>query len=276
MRNLINYIIRHHFIITFLIFEIICFIFIVTYNPYHQSVIYNLSTNVNGYFNNKIIKLKEFLKLRDINQELAYENVFLTNQLSILSSVNEDIHLKMMESEFKQPFSYHIAKVVNNSINKRNNYITLNVGSKDGIKPEMGVISNDGVVGIVNNVSKNFSTVISVISDKIKISAKLKNSDYFGSFYWSGKEYDKFILSEIPHHVKINKGDTIVTSSFSNVFPENIIIGYVTDYSLKDGNFYQIDAKLSTSIKNLTYVYVIENNFKYERDSLENLNNINE
>jgi rod shape-determining protein MreC len=191
---------------------------------------------------------------------------------NILQNVysSDDLFIRSVDDSIKnQKYYYTSAKVINNSVNTQHNFITINKGSENGIKPEMAVVSKDGVVGIVIAVTNNFSTVISLINKDLKISARHKISSYFGSAYWNGQNYNKAILSDIPLHAQISIGDTIVTSGYSSIFPGDVTIGYVSDYTKKGGSFYKIDIDLSVDFKKLSRVYVIDNRMKEEKNTLE-------
>jgi rod shape-determining protein MreC len=167
--------------------------------------------------------------------------------------------------------------VVNNSINQQHNFITLNKGRHDGVKPDMGVIANGQVVGLVTNVSENFSTVISILNSRWKISAKIKRNDYFGSLSWDGKDYRRVQLNEMPYHVPVQNGDTVVTTGYSSSFPEGLVIGTISDFSIGSGsNFYKIEVMLAADFKNLVIVGLVENKQLNEIKQLESLNkNVN-
>jgi rod shape-determining protein MreC len=181
-----------------------------------------------------------------------------------IKKVNDTIH--------HQQYSFITAKVINNSVNRRNNYLTLNAGSLQGIKPEMGVISSEGIVGIVKDTSKHFCSVMSFLHKDSKISAKLKKSGYIGSLVWDGYDASRASLKDIALHVQFAKGDTIVTSSYSSIFPEDIMIGRVEDFETKAGdNFYDITIRLSTDFSKLSYVYIVNNVLKEEQQQLEQI-----
>jgi len=161
------------------------------------------------------------------------------------------------------------AEVINNSINRQNNFITLNKGKKDGIRPEMGIVGPTGIVGIITHVSGHYSSGATVLNRRWRVSAKLKNSNYFGSLVWDGLSYQTAQLNEIPFHVELAAGDTIVTSGYSTVFPEGIMIGQIKKVDIGSGdNFYAIDVSLSTNFMTLTYVEVVEDK---DTDEIKNL-----
>jgi rod shape-determining protein MreC len=160
--------------------------------------------------------------------------------------------------------------VLNNSIFRQHNYITLDKGRSAGVKPEMGVISSEGIVGVVRGVSENFSSVISLLNSELSVSAKLKNSGYYGSFNWTGRDYRYGKLQDIPLHVDVSIGDTVITSGYSAIFPEGILVGFVEEYQEKGGRFLELTVELSTDFKKLNNVYIVKNLLKEEQKELEN------
>jgi rod shape-determining protein MreC len=251
--------------------EFMAMVLIIRNNNYHFGRYLNLSQDVNSYFENKIDNITQYLSLNEINQKLASENAYLKNQIEQLKTVKNNKLTTVVDTSYKQQYTYLVAKVVNNSTNKQYNYITLNKGTNDGIKPEMAVISPDGVVGVVESVSKNFSLVMSVLNRNMKVSAKFKKNGYFGSFEWSGENYQKAYLLEIPTHVNGIVGDTIVTTGFSTTFPGGVLLGFVKNIKSSGGNFYNINLEISTDFKKLNYVYVVTNYKKGEQLKLESL-----
>jgi len=182
-----------------------------------------------------------------------------------------------LRSSLTQPdyiYDYIPAEVVNNSTNKQNNYITLNVGSARGVRQDMGVVGPEGIVGIVRNVSANYSTVISVLNSKFKGSVKLKSSDYHGTLSWPGNNYQEAVVTEIPGHINIYIGDTIVTSGLSTIFPAGEMVGRVTAVNhTPAGSFYELNVLLNQDMNKLTRVYVIRNFTRLEQERLEQQNN---
>ncbi len=223
-----------------------------------------------GNLSEKFLNLKDYLNLRKENKQLIVENNKLYNRLARYKTLRSENQNNSEDSLYMGQYTYIPAKVINNSTNKQYNYITLNKGSRQGIKEEMAVVSADGVVGVVKKVSDNFSSVISVLNRQFYINAKIKKNGYFGPLSWNGKNYKQVILSQIPHHVKVEIGDTIVTSGYSAIYPEGIMIGVVSNFEMKGGNFYEITVDLSTDFKNLSQVQVINNFKKEEQTTLEN------
>ncbi|MCU4176822.1 rod shape-determining protein MreC [Carboxylicivirga sp. N1Y90] len=270
MRNFIRFIIKHHFVILFVIIELISILFVVNYNAYQRSVFLSSSNRVSAGMYGTFSEGAEYLMLRQINKELAQENAYLRSRLPESFKASKDYFQLVFDSLSQQEYVYRAAKVINNSTNKRFNYITLNKGANNGIEPEMGVISSRGVVGIVKNVSDNYSTVISVLNTRMKVSARLKESGFFGALEWHGGAYQYAYLREIPRHANVNVGDVIETSGYSSIFPGGILIGTVQEVDLQTGeSFYEIKVKLSVDYKNLSYVEVIGHPLKVEQINLE-------
>ena len=214
--------------------------------------------------------VKEYMHLKVYNEQLAKENAMLQNKLIASKYQYITEQNRVIDSALKQEYSYITAKVINNSINKRNNYLTLDKGSANGIKPVMGVIIANGVVGIVKQVSPRFCTVMSILHKDTRISAKIKKNEFFGSLVWNGEDPQSATLREIDKTVPVKKGDTIVTTSFSSIYPSGIFVGIVEESELESGsNFHNIKVRLSTNFNNLNYVYIIDHLFKNEQRELE-------
>ncbi len=250
--------------------EFFAFWMLVINNNYQSSSYFNSSNYLVGNFYSSISNIGYYFNLKDVNRQLADENARLQSE-SIESYIK--IYGKIFQikdTSYLQSYSYSTAKVVNNTTNKRQNYITLDKGKLNAIEPEMGVICPEGVVGIVKNVSNQFSSVMSVLHDKNKMSAKIKKSGYFGSLVWNGNNYREAQLIDIPNHVKLVVGDTVVTSGFSSIFPENILIGTIKEFELPEGNnFYDITIEFSVDYKKLSHVYIIKSLLKEEKQRLE-------
>ncbi|MDE5421059.1 rod shape-determining protein MreC [Ancylomarina sp. DW003] len=270
MKNLLQIIVRFHFTILFLIIELVCFILIVNNNNYHKTIFLNSNNAISGGIYDKVTSFSDYIRLTKINDQLSSENTLLHNLLSENYKLTADSFFFYEDSLFKQQYVYRSAKIISNSINKQRNYITLNKGRNQGIEPEMGVVANNSVVGIVKSVSDNYSTVLSLLNSRLKISAKIKKNNHHGSLYWDGKDYRKGRLIEIPSHVNINVGDTILTSSYSSVFPEGLLIGTADEIlPSTGGNFKEIIILLSNDFNQLSYVDVIGDLLKSERLELE-------
>lgn len=226
--------------------------------------IYNGMSNITSYF-----------YLRDINQDLQMRNAMLENEVFNLKNTVRDYELKQYVDSTAIPTPYQnyefvMAHVISNSISKPLNYITINKGAVDGVVPEMGVVDQNGVVGVVNIVGEHSARVISLLNPNFRLSCKVKGTDFFGSLVWDGKTPYHAILEEMPRHVKFVKGDTIVTSGYSSVFPEGIIVGTITEGQKEtNDNSYSLKIKLTTDFTQLSTVRAIKNNLKGELLNLE-------
>jgi len=268
MRNLLRFIVKNHFGILFIILEFFALIILIQNNDYQKASAMNLIQRIDGYFHQKSFRIKKYFHLEEENERLINENLRLRNIVA-----NIDYNLLKTEVELdtslKNQFDIIPAKVINNSTNKQYNYITLNKGRKDGIFPDMGVVSPDGVVGVVKSCSNNFSKVLSVLNRDYGVTATHKKSDAFGPIVWEGRNYRVVNLKDIPFHIQLNEGDSIVTSEYSSVYPEGIMVGFIKDFELEGANYFDIKVELATDFKRLVNVYVIRNNFQEEIKTLE-------
>ncbi len=270
MRNLLRFILSNHFVLLFILFETIALILVFQKNNYQNAIAFNISRNISGYINTKTHSLREYLSLREANIALHEENRVLRNELfsSYKSQVPlaEDIEF---EEAWERRYNYIPARVISTSVNKQNNFMSLDKGSVHGIEPDMAVVSGSGVVGVVTGVSDNFSTVLPLLNIDLRISSKLKDTGYFGSLYWDGRDPTKATLTDIPHHVTLNSGDSVVTSGLSAIFPEGIMVGTITDFEIAGGNFWSVNVSLATDFRKLNHVYVIQDLFRDELLELE-------
>lgn len=271
MRNLLILIWKNYFFFLFLLLESISIYMVVQNNYFQKASFVNSSNAITADILSTQANVESYFYLRTENEKLARENAELRSRiLASYSMIINDIH-RVNDTILKQKYSYTSAKVVNNSTNHRNNYITLDKGSEQGIKINMAVITSTGVVGQVKEVSSNFCTVMSLLHSKTTISASIKKDGSYGPLTWDGSDYEFATLSDIPTHVKIIKGDTIVTSAYSLTFPENIPIGTVESFVRESGKyFYTVKVKLATDFKKLTHVYIVNNMLKQEQEELEN------
>lgn len=271
MRNLLKFLIHYHVAFLFVALEVVAFTITIQNNFYQRASFINNTTEISGNIYRIYSSVVEYFNVRNENDKLALENTALRKLLKSNYIINDKNIQQANDLIYKQKYDYINAKVINNSVFRQTNYITLNKGRNQGIKPDMGVINSQGIVGIVKDVSYNFSIVIPTININAHISAKIKKTDYFGTLSWDGKDYRYALLNEIPFHVKVSKGDTVVTSGYSSIFPEGIIIGVVKDFNFNQGNnFYNIYIQLSTDFMNLNHVNVVSNLYKDEQKILEN------
>ncbi len=275
MRNLIRFLSKNSFLFLFLFLLFVSFFLLVQNNNYQNSKFFNSSNFLIGNLFSTINNVDEYFNLKDVNAELAEQNARLqTTQINTFSKVFGNT-VSIQDTTYSQKYVYTSAKAINNSTNRRENYITIDKGSINGIEAGMGVISAKGVIGTVKNVSENFSSVMSVLHEKNAVSTKIKKSGYIGSLVWELGSYRVAQLQDIPNHVELAKGDTIITSGYSSVFPEGVVVGWVKDFDLPEGNnFYTIDIELSVDYKSLSHVFIVKSLMKEEQKKLEELNGI--
>lgn len=272
MRNFIRFLTKNAFLFLFLFLELTSIVLLIKNNNYQHSKFLNSSNFLVGNLYESITNITNYLHLKSENEILRAQNAKLLseNKNSFIKIFGNTVQIN--DTSYFQKYVYTAAKVINNSTNQRENYITLDKGAINGIKAGMGVINSTGVVGIVKNVSANFSSVISLLHQKNSISGKIKSSNYYGSVVWDSDKnaYNTAFLKEIPNHVKLNIGDTVLTSGFSSIFPEGILLGTIKSYNLEKGaNFYDIEINLSVDFKKIVHVYIIKSLLKEEQTALE-------
>jgi rod shape-determining protein MreC len=271
MRNLLNFLARYNNLIIFLVLEGIAFYLLTSGNNYHNSRLVNSVKGITRGIEKKINNARAYLNLREINQDLAIENVDLKNSIARLVRKENLLFFTVDDSIHKQQYIHTSARIINNSINRQKNFFTINKGESQGIKVDMAVISQKSVAGVIVGCSRNFSMAMSLLNLDFKLSARIKSNGYFGSLSWDGRDYRYAILSEIPQHVLVNVGDTIETTGYSAIFPEGMMIGTVSDYEKSGGDFYKITVLLMTDFKKLQFLDVVGNMKKTEQLDLEKL-----
>lgn len=271
MRSLIRYLLRNHAFVLFILLETLALVMVFNYNSFQKATYLNSANQVTGKVYEMYKSVTGYFGLTKINQELAQENarlrMLLENQPEFVANT-DSIFLNLPESD--SVYRFIPAQIISNSVNRPFNYITLNKGSRHGIKPDMGIISAGGIVGVVGQVSASYSMGLSVLNQRWSISAKLKKNGYYGSLIWDGLDYQFANFNEIPLHVNIAVGDTVITSGYSSVFPEGILVGTINNFTEPDGeNYYSIQVKLSVDFKSLSHVEVVENRSGKEIDELD-------
>lgn len=272
MQNILRFILHYHLFLLFILLEAISFSFIVKHNFNQRSIVLNSANNITGGILNRTSSVKDFFSLYEINQQLAKENALLKsmNKSSFIFDKRDKVTIN--DVKYNRKYTYLPAKVISNSINYRDNYMTLNVGSKDSVCEGMGVISPNGVVGIIKDVSKNYSTVYSLLNSKSKISGKVGIENVIGTVIWTEKNYQEAKLIDISRYHEIKSGDTVFSNDYSMIFPPNIPIAYIdTLYTNEKSDFYDIDVKYATNFSNVSNVYVIILHKSQEQKELENL-----
>ena len=269
MRTLLRFFQKYSNLLLFLLLEIIAVTLIVQGNSYQRSRLIGLNRQVTGYIYNKVDGAREYFSLKEVNEQLVEENMELRNRLDRVSTLLDSATV-VNELKGEHRYYYVQSRIVQNSIYKQFNYLTLNKGKKQGVFRNMGVVSDQGLVGIILETSANFATVIPVINRDFRLSAKIKSNNYAGILQWDGISPRFAVLNEIPFHVDLSEGDTILTSGFSSIFPEGIDVGTIESFSLEKGNFYDIRVKLFTDFQRLYHVNVIRNSRQEEQLNLEN------
>ncbi len=266
MRNLIRFILRNHVFFLFFILEVLSLVFVFSYNNYQKVKFLNSSSRLTGKVYDTYSRFTQYINLPSVNRQLAEENARLRSILPagpFPGQIPDSLFRRYPAGELT--YRYIPARVISNSVDRQLNFITLNKGSRDGIKPDMGVISPHGVAGIITHVSPSYSSGLSLLNTRWNVSAKLQKNNYFGSLTWDGKNYRFAMLNEIPFHVDVAVGDTVVTSGYSTIFPEGILLGTIESFDKGGGdNFYTIRIRLSVDFKSVSYVEAIENHDKQE------------
>ena len=289
MQQIIDFIIRKKDVVVYLILLSFSFALILNSNYFQKSKVLLFSNNISNYTTKNLNYFNEYFKLKELNYKLSEENLVLKNQLE---KINES---SVLDSLTNENFLYKNAKVISNNLSSFKNRIIVNKGIRDGIKNEMGVISSDGIVGIIDNTTKRYSSIMSILNIEMKINAKVKRTEHFGTLEWDGFDTRHLTLNDISETAKIKVGDSIITGGMSLIFPEGINIGTVSkiinqnethsntkgsaftvnirDDSIIDldirENYLNIEVKLHNDMSNLNNVYIIESFNKKEFQKLK-------
>ena len=276
MRNVFLFIRRHFNFLFFLVLQIIALSFLFRYNKFHEAIFMNASTEVTGKVNEKYNNIEYYFQLKKTNESLVKENLRLHQQLKDNYEAPDSLRRLILDTvrtdSGKARLKYNImeAKVVSSSTNLQNNYLTIHRGSGGGVHPNMGVIGPQGIVGTVVNVSENFATVMSVLHRQFRVIVKLKNGGERGRIEWDGLSPLFVTLRDIPKSAKVAKGDTVLTSPISSIYPANILVGTVYEIEEdKTSNIYTIKIRPATNFFNIEYAYVIDNLQYEEQKRLE-------
>ena len=299
MRNLFIFLFRFRGALVFGLLEIISLYLFITNNSYQRAAFFNSANSYAGQVLARRTQIADYFHLVEMNQQLVAENATLRQQLHPADTIRREadsvalppartdslkriryqrsasrpdtLLLGQQRLPARDP-SYPLipARVINNMLHNVDNYLTLNVGSANGVRPGLGVVAADGVVGRVKVVSEHYATVTSLLHSKTSIASKIKRDGTFGTIRWLGDDPTHALLDNVLRETKVVKGDTIVTSSYNSVFPEGIFIGTIDSFVKEpDKNFWTVRVRLGINFANLTYVYVVTNRNKAERDTLE-------
>ncbi len=255
--------------ILFIILEIISFVLIINYNNKQKDIFLYSSNLFSGYINSKYTNLLQYFELKKINEKLKKDNAFILQQ-SFNKNPATVYDNKTEDTLLEKRFNIIPATVCNKSIDSRNNRMTLDKGSNDGIKKDMGVIDAHGLIGVVRKVNSDYASVVPLINTVSRISVLVKNKGYFGILEWEPYDYRRTKLTSIPKHANIERGDTIITSGFSTIFPKGILVGTIEEIQLIRGsNYYDIIVRLNNNLALAENVYIIENLKKDLKNEVE-------
>ena len=267
MQQIFNFIFKNSHRLLFLLLLAVSLTLTIQSHSYHRSKVISSANFLSGGVYEKINSVSEYLNLKNQNSELAIENARLKG---LLFNLKDTTSIPKMDSiKGVSKINIIVSKVIHNSYNVFENYLTINSGSAAGVQPDMGVVNSAGIIGIVDKTSKNYATVISILNVKSQINAKIKKSNHFGSLVWNGKSTGFVQLIDVPRLASVRKGDTIVTGGQSVIFPENIGIGTIDKiYTDDKTNYYTLNVKLFNDMTNLGHVYIIKSK---DREEILNL-----
>ncbi len=270
MRELFIFIYKNRNFFSFVLLNVLCVWLIKNNNLYQAQKFRNANSEVSGKVMSMRSNTLEYLRLKSINEQLASENARLRMLLKDASHLAEDSLL--IDSTFLSGYQFTYAKVVNNSVLHANNYITIDKGLKHGIKPGLGVVSSNGIVGQVKDCSENFSTIYSLLHSSMNVSSQLALNDELCTTKWDGKNYREGKVNYLATHIKVKKGDTVMTSGYNTIYPKHYPIGIVKSSKPDEyQNFWEVTIDFSENFNNLTYVYVVKNLHASEIDSLHKI-----
>lgn len=270
MKNLFTFLWRYQFFFLFVLLEVFSVLFLVKNSYYQGSVILSSTNGFTGNILNVYTNITDYFALRKANKILAEENAAFLNKLPGSFIKTDTTSFFYRDTLYMQQYRYTAAKVISSSTNRRNNFLKLNKGRIHGIGNEMAVIAPGGIVGQVIEVSDHFSSVMSVLNRHSKISVKLKSTEQIGTLLWNGENYRIGTMTDIPSHTELTKGDSVITSGYSHIFPEGVNIGTIEDFRINPGdNFYTADIKYAVDYNRVYHVYVVQNLQEEEIRELE-------
>ena len=276
MRNVFLFLRRYSVFIIFLVMQIIALSMLFTDNRFHNTVMGMFSNEVAGSINKRVDRAEEFLSLSEQNRKLREQNAKLLSLLPS-GSLLPDSAMELVTDTFRldsikqyRQYQYLSAKVISNSVFLQQNYMVLHRGTGQGIIPNMAVVSVDGIVGTVVHVSENMAIVMSLLNRQSKVIATLKKGSGLGEVSWDGKDPRYLILTKIPKTVVVKKGDTVVTSPYSDKFPPGLPIGIVDEVEQdQETNTYILQVKTAVNFYNIQHAFVVKNRLQDEMDELK-------
>lgn len=266
MQNIIAFFFRNRIFFLYILLLGISLSITIQSHEYHRSKFINSANWLTGGIYSSINNVSSYFGLKNQNKQLIEENKRLRRLI-----MNQAELIDSLEIDSTQQFTLVAGSIIKNSYRRTNNYLTLDKGRLQGVENDMGVISSKGIVGIIENTSAHYSVVQSVLNSLSEINASLKNTSFFGTLKWDGKNYGYTKLTDIPKNAVFKKGDTIVTGGMSTIFPKNILIGTIEDFELTSSdNYYTITVKLFNDMANLEHVYIVKNKDSKQIKELEN------
>ena len=275
MRTFLEFLRRHNYLLLFLVLEAVSFTLLFRFNSYQGSVWLTAAGRLTAEMNSLYAEGESFLNLRNVNADLAHRNLLLQRQNDQLREALKRYGVTEVatDSLSREAMAGHTtvpAVVVSTTTQRRNNYLVLNKGTADGVRPELGVVGGQGVVGIVYLCEKHHSLVIPLTNRKSNLSCRVRGANYFGSLTWEGRDLRFATLDDIPRYAKVKTGDIVETSGFSAVFPPGLFVGRVTEVkNSADGQSYTLNVQLATDFSLVRDVSLISTHYKAETDSLK-------
>ena len=276
MRNLIEFIKKYNHWFVFVLLEVVSFVLLFKFNSYQGSVWFSSANAVAGKVYELDAAVKNYFSLTKINQQLSVRNLYLeqtvrklSEQVDELTEKKDSSWLARTQEQVLNECKLIPAKVITNSLDKRDNFITIDKGRADGVRKDMGVACGNGVVGVVYMVSEHYAVVIPLLNSKSNLSVTIRKRGYYGYLHWTGGRADLAYVDDIPRHAHFRRGDLVETSGYSSIFPPGIIVGQILHvYNSADGLSYRVQVRLTTDFGNLRDVCVIDNTAMEERINL--------
>ncbi len=272
MRNIVALLVRYAAFLLFIFLEIVCINLIIRNNEGQKAIYLHSSSIISGKIQSKYNRLVLLLSLRSTVDSLAAENARLRAELSNARYFLSQDTTSILDTVYQQHYTYIHALVENKSTSLRNNMVMINKGALQGVRKDMGVIESNGLVGIVEHVGSHYSSCISILNSRFIGSVAIKRTQAFGNLVWKGVDPTVMNMEAVGKHEDVHKGDTIITTSFSNHFPQGLAVGTIKRVNLPAGNnFYDIEVQLFNNISRTNTVYVVQNLLKSARDTIENI-----
>jgi len=273
MLRLFQFIVRYQAFLFLILLEILSGWLVIRNNHYQNAAFFNSSNKIAGSIHNFNNNITSYFDLQQVNNHLVLENAQLHTDLSRLRNrlgqVNQNLAAERVSVD---NYNFIPASVINNSTRKLNNYITIDKGQQDLVQPNMAVINNQGVVGKVKTASANFATIISILHPDVLTSALLKRTNTLCTVKWNGRDPEKAEILYVPRHLAVNVGDSVVCSGYNAIYPSGVPIGVVSKVDIKEeSTFYDLEITFATKFDQLSFVFVVSNTLKPEKDSLENV-----